>query len=421
MLDAGPARARRADIFRCEREPEGWFLRHILMTNTQPQPQGTNQPGDQTAQFETAAALQSPSHLIASIPGALGYFPNEAVILVSLYARPGEPGALDVGAYLDADLGSTTSIQRALQRVPASNHVATFAVIVTRVPHSDMVAAAAAGLHQAADEFGELVEACWIVSEIADGTHYQLVFGPDAEIFDSWGWDAGYHCGTVASVAASAAMRPLITHGVLPELHRDDAFRHFDPVSDADVAMSEAIAPEAYRRGAELLELTQSAPWLALPQMKAASNVFLAAPNVKLIDSEGSLILDDVFASAADVELVAAMLTRNMLRDCLIEHALDHPGAASAVLVSVARNFSGRIRANALCLWAMVAVSQQLHGWASVALMCADDEVPAHSLAGLLANVLGVGQAGALIELSRRGCRDTWREVERRAAAQADG
>lgn len=377
--------------------------------DTQPQPNETNQPPQPPFPHPGAEILRSPSRLIASIPGALGYFPNEAVILVNVYSPPASGGVLDIGTYIDADVGSTGSIQRALQSIPLGAHVATFAVIVTRVPNSHMVAVAAEGLRKAADEFGEIVEACWIVSEVADGTPYQLVFGPDEDTAgELWGWAEAYTNGTVSSVVSTEPMRPLIDHGVLPELHKAELYAHFAAVFDRDVATCEALAQRAHQRGTELVDLIRVAPLLARGDIERACDVFVGAPNASILDSDGNLIIADVFSSIEDVELVAAMLSRNTLRDFLIVEALDHPQSAGAVLLTVARNFGGAIRANALCLWAMVAVSLGLNGWAIAALMTAQEEVHGHSLSLLLANVMGIGQGHALLELCRRGCEETW-------------
>ncbi|WP_269509599.1 DUF4192 domain-containing protein [Corynebacterium faecium] len=393
-------------------EPVRPFERLTVM-DIQPQPHETNHPTSPISPYPSAQLLRSPAQLIASIPAALGYFPNEAVVLINAYSPPGASPTLEIGAYLDADVGSTESIQRALQRIPLARHVATFAVIVTRVPGSQMVAVAAEGLRMAADAFGEIVEACWIVSEIADGTHYQLVFGPDPDTASAvWEWSAGYEQGTVTSVAAAEPMRPLIDHGVLPELHKGEVFSHFAPVFEPDVETGEALAPAAYTRGVELFQLVKMAPKAARVQIKRACSVYAAAPNAGLIDIDGSLIIDDVFTSLDDVELFAAMLSGSRLRDFLILDALERPRAAGAVLLTIARNFRGEIRANALCLWAMIALSQGLIGWASAALECAEGELLGHNLTALLGGVLDIGQGHSLLELCRQGCLDTWSELE---------
>ena len=180
-----------------------------------------------------------------------------------------------------------------------------------------------------------------------------------------------------------------------------------------DVETGETLAPAAHRRGAELFELVKRAPELARGPITRACAAYDAAPNARLIDTEGSLIIDDVFTSHDDVELFAAMLSGSRLRDFLIIDALERPRAAGAVLLTIARNFSGEIRANALCLWAMIALSQGLIGWASAALACAEGEQPGHNLSELLGSVLDIGQGHSLLALCRQGSLDTWSELER--------
>ena len=385
----------------------------LTVMDIQPQPHETNRPTTPITPYPSAELLRSPAQLIASIPAALGYFPNESVVLINAYSPPGASPTLEIGAYLDADVGNTESIQRALQRIPLPRHVATFAVIVTRVPESQMVSVAAEGLRMAADAFGEIVEACWTVSEIADGTPYQLLFGPDPDTANAvWEWSEGYEQGTVTSVAAAEPMGPLIDHGVLPELHKSEVFSHFAPVFEPDAETGEALTPGAHKRGTELFCHLKHAPAVAHAHIDKACGVFAAAPNVGLIDIEGDIIIDDVFNTPDDVELFAAMLSGSRLRDFLIVDALERPRAAGAVLLTIARNFRGEIRANALCLWAMVALSQGLVGWASAALSCAEGELPGHNLSGLLGSVMDVGQGHAVLELCRQGCVDTWSELE---------
>lgn len=381
------------------------------MTDTQPQPQGNNPfDGAETAHPDTYT-LRSPAHLIASLPGTLGYYPSETVALISLHTRPDDPDTLDVGPYLCADIGSTDQLRDMLAQLPMLNHAATFAVVISRIPESGMVARATEELRLLADEYGPVIDACWCVSEVADGTPYRLAFVNDPAAAAEWGWEDCFDAGTVASVIASPAMRPYIDNGILPELDRVDTYEHFDPFLYSDAARCDAVAPRAYRRGAELADLMHVAPLLARRDIERACELFATAPSVKVVDNDDGLVLADVFDSDADVELLASVLTRGRLRDCLILDALEHPRGASAILLTIGRNFTGAIRANALCLWAIVAVSQRLYAWAGVALRCADDEVPGHSLSNLLLHVMLAGKAEDILDVSRRGCRDTWFEL----------
>lgn len=381
------------------------------MTDTQPQPQGNNPSDAANTAHPDTYTLRSPAHLIASLPGTLGYYPTETVALINLHTRPDDPDTLDVGPYFCADIGSTDQLHDMLEQLPMMHHAATFAVVISRVPESRMVTRAIEELRLLADEYGPVIDACWSVSEVADGTPYRLAFENHPSTAEHWGWQDCFEAGTVASVIASPAMQPYIANGILPELDRVDTFEHFDPFLYSDAARCDAVAPRAYRRGAELADLMQLAPLLARQEIERACELFTTAPSVKVVDNDDGLVIDDVFASDADLELLAAVLSRGRLRDCLILDALDNPRGASATLLTIGRNFTGAIRANALCLWAIVAVSQRLYAWAGVALRCADDEVPGHSLSNLLLHVMLAGKAEDILDVSRRGSRDTWFEL----------
>lgn len=354
--------------------------------------------------------LQSPAHLIASLPGTLGYFPNETVALINFQSRPGEPDVLDVGPYLCADLGSTQRLRQMLRQLPMTHRVATFAVVISRIPNSDMVKQAVEELKNFSLGGSPLVDACWLVSEVADGTPYRLAFTAEMSIGEMWGWEDSFASGTVASVIASPAMRPYIDNGLLPELDRSDTYEHFEPMVLSDAARCDEVAPDAYRRGLNLMDLIAVAPALVRRDVEQACELFVSTSADSIIDSEGCVELGDVFQSDEEVELIAAMLSRSRLRDCLIVDTLDYPFGSAAVMLCIARNFTGTIRANALCLWAMVALSQRLYAWAGTALRCAEEEVPGHALSNLLLQVMLAGKAEEILEVSSRACKDSWLE-----------
>lgn len=355
--------------------------------------------------------LTTPGHLIASLPGALGYFPYEAAAVIALRSNPDRPDDIEVGPYLCADLGNPTAIDDMLAQIPVRYLVGCVAVIVSRVPESAMVAEAIGQLHAAADDFGPLIDACWTASEIADGTHYELIFGPLPDHVHPLDWGCDYLSGTVASVMTAQSMMPLIANGLLPELERDDTFRHFDPVSDGDVTMCEHLAANARVRGSELLEMVRVAPALVRPELERACEILRSGPAANFIDSDGGLVAADVFQNEEEITLVAALLSASRLRDCLIVAALGHPREAAAVLLTVARNFTGEVRANALSLWAMIAISQNLHPWAHAALHCSAEEVPGHELTRLVEKCLVLGIVEELFTACVSGCSDTWFEL----------
>jgi len=70
------------------------------------------------------------------------------------------------------------------------------------------------------------------------------------------------------------------------------------------------------------------------------------------------------------------------------------------------------IRANALSLWAIAAVQLKLASWASVALMCAQEEVPGHSLSEVLLELLRLGEHTSLLRSAELGCAAMWEELE---------
>ena len=111
-----------------------------------------------------------------------------------------------------------------------------------------------------------------------------------------------------------------------------------------------------------------------------------------------------MFTDEPELRALLVSLNRAPLRDCLIGQAIDHPETAATALITVARNFRGVIRANALSLWALVAISRGLSSWASTALTCAQEEMPQHSMSAICLQVMATGQQQQLVTTILDGC-----------------
>ena len=84
-----------------------------------------------------------------------------------------------------------------LEQLPITQRVATFGVIISRVPDSEMVKQAVKELRDSYQGIVPLVDACWLVSEVADGTPYRLAFSNETENAQIWGWEDTFTSGTV--------------------------------------------------------------------------------------------------------------------------------------------------------------------------------------------------------------------------------
>ncbi|MEH0146275.1 DUF4192 domain-containing protein [Corynebacterium sp. Q4381] len=355
--------------------------------------------------------LSGPADFIASLPGVLGYYPQESAVIMSLWLDD-ESGEPVLGPVLRTDLCHAGNLQDAVDEVDTHNAIGHMAVVVTRIPNSGLALDAVEALYALKDAQGlALVDVCWHVSEIAPGTPYSLVFGPPPGELVTAGFGDDWVGGTVASVMQQPTMGALLAQGALPELRKDDTRAFFDASCRGDQEAAASGAAHCYHLGDNLIEQLEANPSAARDLALEACVDLASAPPHPLVGGAEHLRFDDVFTSTQQMERVATMLTRSQLRDSLFNTALDHPKEAGAVMLTIARNFEGVIRANALSVWAVIAVKLKLANWASVALMCAQEEVPGHSLSYILDQLLRGGEHEGLLQSARSGCDATWRDV----------
>lgn len=360
--------------------------------------------------------LSGPADFIASLPGVLGYYPQESAVIMSLWLD--ESGVPVLGPVLRTDVCHASKLQDAMDEVDTQNAIGHLAVVVTRIPNSGLALDAVEALYALKDAEGlALIDVCWHVSEIAPGTPYSLVFGPPPAELVTAGFGEDWVGGTVASVMLQPTMGALLAQGALPELRRDDTRAFFDASCREDRETAASRAPRCYRMGDDAIERlnadtgTSTGAGVARSLALEACVDLASAPPHPLVGGAEHLRFDDVFTSPEQMERIATMLTRSQLRDSLFNTVLDHPKEAGAVMLTIARNFAGVIRANALSVWAVIAVELKLTNWASVALMCAQEEVPGHSLSYILEQLLRSGEREGLLLSARSGCDATWKDV----------
>lgn len=363
-----------------------------------------------THNTQSTPAVFGPADIIASLPGVLGFYPQESALIIHL-VDTGDGDMVRLGPVLRADLCHTAQLEAGMREIPDSDRCARAALIVTRIPNSDLARDACETLYGMTGRDGDLlVDLCWHVSEIAAGTPYSLLFGPLPGDFLRSGMASEWVTGTVNSVVTQPTMQALLAQGALPELSREDTRAYFDPVDRDDLRAARDAAPGIYRLGQTLAGAVRNDAPLVRDAMRDACEVLRNAPDAPLVGAPDQR-LGEVFAAEEDLEILAAALSRTQLRDCLFSTALEHPQSSGAALLAVARNFDGVIRANALSLWAVVAVKLQLSSWAGAALECAQEEVPDHSLSEILHILLRTGNHAGVLECAEFGCAGVWEDL----------
>ena len=356
----------------------------------------------------TPGTLNGPQDIIAALPGIFGFYPQESTVIVGIYPADSD-GTTRLGPVMRADLAHTHHILPALIDTPGGECIAFYAVIISRIPNSTLVEETKELLFNFSSAEGtSLIDACWHVSEIAHGTPYTIVFGPNPAHLAHVDRGEEWISGTVPCVVSSPSMKPLLHNGALPELDRADTFRFFEAWDDIDPTHPDCDPAAAARRATELALLrdTDTATLAAeIDYACAMLHELRPRPMIHEVARPGRA---SIFAHPGDGVDLAAMLAMRWSRDLLVIDALKSPQSAAAALLWVAKAYRGEIRANALTLWATIATARHLSSWAVVALSCAQEEVPGHSLSELLLTMLHNGLQENLVETAESGCAMAW-------------
>lgn len=328
--------------------------------------------------------------IFALIPSSIGYYPTNSLIVMNLGVT--DDNAVDVGPMLRADLDTLT-------RDDLMDAITMYGAV------ADIVLCLIVGDENTIDAgvYDELIDAerhghiagVWRTDDIAeDETFIQLVPETDTPIG-----------GTIASVMANPMAHHLLSKGVLPEVDRETRLRYFAYAGDnEDMARLERAAATIARTASTMLRDAHD-PTMMAALVEAAINTIEHAPENNLLPDV--VTVPDAHIDEVELAALMACIGTPRGRDALALTLLDHPRRASHVLLSIATHTRGEIRANALCLWALIAVHEQLSSIAHIALEVAAQEVPGHNLTRLLTQALSAGLYNQLMTNFVKGSSDT--------------
>ena len=347
--------------------------------------------------------ISTPGDVIALIPGLLGFYPEESLVVMCFNHNPQE-GYATTGPVMRMgidDVSESAFDERFTQLTNGYNCVC--AVLVTQRRSCEVALKALDHLYVA--YMDDKLDVIWSVNEVAEGERYMLEYGQQPLHVD----DPRFYEGDVSSIVASPAMAQLAQHGMLPELTREDMVSYFAHNPRHTRTYAE-IARDAYKLGDDALEAwadgTRDPARALIAQAMLA--IETAQPDV-LVASEVPEALE--LTSIDELTALIACLSTSKLRDGLITVVLANPERASQLLLSITQQFYGVVRANALCLWAMLATQQSLYGLARAAIDEAEATVPGHRLTKLVQRCVHHGMHAELLRNAADGSHATLTEV----------
>lgn len=356
----------------------------------------------------TQTQQYTPGKILANIPGALGFYPEESVLFVGLTARS---HAHLIGPIVRVDIDDFFVYFSEARAAAGAGCDAIFAFIVSQRDPREI-----RGVVEAMQDYeqeSEMIVACWHTRGIFHGSSYRLCFGPqDAGLVDTPGRGEGLHerladgwfRGRIPAIVTTASMEPWTQRGLLPEPSRADAFAHFARYPEPATGPAVKDVAESLRECAYLLRCGHGIGRQArlLPRDIVVDATRLLA----------DLCPDDIAGRSWEYHLedseqvlltVALWMCDIALRDLVIRNCLERPVAAAAVLLEVARHFDGEIRANALAIYSATLIRQGMSMIAGQPLQVIAGEFPEHSLGALLNTAYRSGLYDIITDNLERG------------------
>lgn len=344
--------------------------------------------------------IRTPGDILANIPGILGFFPSESVILISIQPSP---HGYSIGPVARLNLNDIPdALHEVMDAFHCGNPEIIFCFVLSQRKEEELWDILHS-LYRFQDCSGLGIDACWLAEELSTDTAYDLIFGHATDSGE--GPLRNWMEGTIPAISTSHSMRACVENGLLPELNRKDLVRRFKD-------------PNPYFGEEEIGSMERCAKEIA-GQLRAGHGYGTTDPVqvVKHLISDVRFVLSEVESLEETLEneellCVAAMwMSTTWTRDLVIAELVSAPQEAGDLLLAVARTFQGTIRFNALALYAASQVSHEFGIYAGPALSVVVEEAPHHNLGRLIAQGYRSGMGQRLVSSLCHGC-----ELAREAA-----
>lgn len=332
------------------------------------------------------------AHLIANIPGVVGYFPHDALVVVGLNIE--EDGA-HVGPVAVADAEHVTP-----EMVGE--------VIDMQVSELDYVVAVAVGGDAIVSKMVDVVAeanspdrveivALAALPEIVTGEPYEVVYAQPEFGFES--------AGNVAMVATSQSMLDRVSHGETVALTREEGVEEVisPTVPDPDGLDVAAVAASAHDT-VDAFENGDADNPERLDSLERTITRWLAS-------AEGRSV-EDLESDTAVLNAGAFLMGASRIRDMALRDIIAYPDAATVALQALARHSDTEVRSNALACAAIAEIARANRGKMDVLLIAARTVNGEHGLTDLLSRAAATRHdMDFMIEAALLGAAESWASV----------
>lgn len=315
--------------------------------------------------MSTSTSLASPAHLIAEIPGILGFHPANSVVFMLLKRE--DSNTFSLGPVLRMDVGDTESLPEITSCINSFHPDVVFAVVSAELPNHNFI--------------GEMVhvgiknlDVVWHVRGISEDEPYTALWTARS----AHDYDVDMLAGLVAPIHAAVSTRESLAHGDLIALSRDEAFEAL------------ALVPAREQDGDALVEQARA----LLEHVGPFSDLILP-------------LREDLAAghrTEAQARVVAAMIAGAGVRDLALGELLLHPDLAKDLLADLAQQLADtELRAGALAMLACVLMAGGHQARASIVIKAAATASRDHRLTQLLVEASVVGALDVLVPALNEG------------------
>ncbi|AZA11584.1 DUF4192 domain-containing protein [Corynebacterium gerontici] len=341
--------------------------------------------------------IETPGTLLANIPGILGYYPQESLVIVTLGAARNGKRALGPVLRLDlADLRYAFDVGDALE---GANIDLAFAFVVSATADAELIDHLQS-LLRALSGCGLLpLQQCWFCQSITSGEPFYRVPIVQDEA------SAGARCqrGIIPEISRSNSMHALLEAGELPMLSRQEVREYF--------AQRPAWANREWRRS-KTATLQDRGEQLQTALHAGEEDIDAALDRLSMSIASH---VESKETQAKILEEVGVWMATVSLRDAAVAAFLRDRDAGRLAALAIARCFDGDIRANALCMYAVCSMGTPASFRVPFALECAEEECPEHRLTHLLKLGYRRGESEMVIGAVIRGSHHTLSAFKRGA------
>ena len=324
--------------------------------------------------------LSSPAMMIANVPGLLGFYPHESLVVLAFDQSETSTTSFNLTYVSRLDIEDTDGLDSTFAVVHANSPDLVWVVFVSDGRHLPGFDACVARIDTTAHDHGVAIDAGWALDQITTGAEYELVISGTTEPKKGSAMSEQWVKGRVGDVSGAYAVDAIVRAGESLHASREEVFNTFaygNPLNHQSEIKHKRIAREAkdkataIRHGAGYFE---------------AAEEFQAIITAATIDADKkkTVGVEAIMASKTALTQAAVFFGAKTTRDLVMAFVPTYPEAVRDISLAVARSFHGFIRENALCVYALAMVQLDAIQMAVPAVRVAIAENPRHELADIL-------------------------------------